>query len=69
MVFIRAPKISRLGPGVEVLATESDDPVMVRQGGVMAATFHPELSSDSRIHREFIEFVRNSNLQNAENCR
>src|SRR5438034_2980317 len=69
MVFIRAPKISRLGPGVEVLATEGDDPVMVRQGKVMAATFHPELSSDVRIHREFIEFVCNSNLDDAEKCR
>src|SRR5271167_4062419 len=49
MVFIRAPKISRVGPGVEVLATEgnSKDPVAVRQGSVMAATFHPELSDDT----------------------
>src|SRR5947207_2248948 len=53
MVFIRAPKISRLGPGVEVLATEGEDPVMVRQGNVMAASFHPELSSDARIHEQF----------------
>src|SRR5271169_6687448 len=44
MVFIRAPKISRVGLGVEVLATESSDPVAVRQGRVIAATFHPELS-------------------------
>src|SRR5437660_491151 len=43
MVFIRAPKIERVGLGVEVIATESDDPVAVRQGRVMAATFHPEL--------------------------
>ena len=59
MVFIRAPKIERVGPGVEVIATEGDDPVAVRQGRVMAATFHPELSADSRIHRAFLELVSN----------
>lgn len=57
MVFIRAPKIARVGPGVEVLATESRDPVAVRQGKTLAATFHPELSDDSRIHKLFIEIV------------
>ena len=41
MVFIRAPKIERVGPGVEVIATEGNDPVAVRQGRAMAATFHP----------------------------
>jgi pyridoxal 5'-phosphate synthase pdxT subunit len=60
MVFIRAPKISRVGPGVEVLATEGQDPVVVRQGNVMAATFHPELSTDGRIHAEFLDRVRNA---------
>src|SRR5450432_2219426 len=59
MVFIRAPKISRIGPGVEVLATESNDPVAVRQGRVMAATFHPELSDDTRVHQAFLDLVRN----------
>jgi pyridoxal 5'-phosphate synthase pdxT subunit len=59
MVFIRAPKISRLGPGVEVLATEGDDPVVVRQGRVMAATFHPELSEDPRVHQAFLDLVTN----------
>ena len=59
MVFIRAPKISRLSPDVEVLATEGNDPVLVRQGKTMAATFHPELSSDARVHRAFLELVRN----------
>jgi 5'-phosphate synthase pdxT subunit len=62
MVFIRAPKISRVGPGVEVLATESKDPVVVRQGNVMAATFHPELSLDNRIHREFLEGIKSRTL-------
>src|SRR4029077_15798053 len=46
MVFIRAPKIERVGHGVEVIATEGADPVAVRQGRTMAATFHPELSDD-----------------------
>jgi 5'-phosphate synthase pdxT subunit len=59
MVFIRAPKIERVGPGVEVIATEGDDPVAVRQGKVMAATFHPELSADPRVHRAFLELVSN----------
>ena len=59
MVFIRAPKIIRLGAGVEVLATEGHDPVMVRQGNIMAATFHPELSADPSIHRAFVEFTKN----------
>jgi len=54
MVFIRAPKIERVGPQVEVIATEGDDPVAVRQGRVMAATFHPELSADTRAHEEFL---------------
>lgn len=59
MVFIRAPKIERLGPAVEVIATDGNDPVAVRQGKVMAATFHPELSSDPRIHRAFLDLVGN----------
>ena len=59
MVFIRAPKIEKLGAGVEVIATEGDDPVAVRQGKIMAATFHPELSQDTRIHQAFLDLVRN----------
>jgi 5'-phosphate synthase pdxT subunit len=55
MVFIRAPKIERVGPNVEVLATEGKDPVAVRQGRVMAATFHPELSDDTRVHQTFLD--------------
>jgi len=57
MVFIRAPKIDWLGPEVEVLATEGSDPVVVRQGNVMAATFHPELSADKRVHQAFLSLV------------
>jgi 5'-phosphate synthase pdxT subunit len=59
MVFIRAPKIDQLGPNVEVIATEGDDPVVVRQGKAMAATFHPELSDDPRVHKKFLELVKN----------
>jgi pyridoxal 5'-phosphate synthase pdxT subunit len=60
MVFIRAPKIEHVGEGVEILATEGKDPVAVRQGKTMAATFHPELSEDTRVHKAFLELVRNS---------
>lgn len=59
MVFIRAPKISHVGPDVEVLATEGSDPVMVRQGRAMAATFHPELSEDTRVHQAFLDLIKN----------
>ena len=59
MVFIRAPKIERLGSRVEVLATEGNDPVVVREGKTMAATFHPELTADSRIHQAFLDLVQN----------
>jgi pyridoxal 5'-phosphate synthase pdxT subunit len=58
MVFIRAPKIERVGREVEVLAREGNDPVLVRQGKAMAATFHPELSEDKRVHMAFLELVR-----------
>jgi 5'-phosphate synthase pdxT subunit len=58
MVFIRAPKIERVGEGVEVIATEGADPVAVRQGTAMAATFHPELSDDTRVHQTFLDLVR-----------
>lgn len=57
MVFIRAPKIERLGAGVEILATEGKDAVLVRQGATLAATFHPELSEDPRIHQYFLDMV------------
>jgi len=57
-VFIRAPIFRQLGPAARVLATYLDDPVLVEQGRHLAATFHPELSADDRIHRRFIEKVR-----------
>jgi 5'-phosphate synthase pdxT subunit len=58
MVFIRAPKIESVGDGVEVIATQGADPVAVRQGRTMAATFHPELSDDTRVHRAFLDLVQ-----------
>ncbi len=57
-VFIRAPRIERVGPSVEVLARDKDNPILVRQGKVMAATFHPELSSDPRVHAEFLKLCQ-----------
>jgi len=57
MVFIRAPKIERVGAGVDVVATEGQDPVLVRKGRTLAATFHPELSDDPRIHQYFLDLV------------
>ena len=50
-VFIRAPRIRRVGAGVEILATHRGEPVLVRQGNVAAATFHPELTPDRRLQR------------------
>lgn len=64
MVFIRAPKIVGTGKDVEVLATESGNPVLVRQGKLMAATFHPELSADTRVHQEFLRLVKNGHTAN-----
>lgn len=58
MVYIRAPRITRVGTGVEVLAERDGFPVLVRQGHLMAATFHPELSSDRRVHELFVDLVR-----------
>jgi 5'-phosphate synthase pdxT subunit len=57
MVFIRAPRIRRLGPGVQVLARHGDDAVMARQGTVLVASFHPELTTDTSVHRYFCRMV------------
>lgn len=57
MIFIRAPRIARLGDGVEVLATCGDDAVAARQGSVLVASFHPELTSDLSLHRYFVAMV------------
>ncbi|MCU0228491.1 MAG: pyridoxal 5'-phosphate synthase glutaminase subunit PdxT [Bryobacterales bacterium] len=60
-VFIRAPIISRVGPEVEVLVRYNGDPVLVRQGHHLAASFHPELTTDHRIHAWFAASVRKHN--------
>jgi 5'-phosphate synthase pdxT subunit len=57
-VFIRAPKVEVAGPGVHVLASHEGVPVLARQGNVMVASFHPELSDDSRLHRMFVHHSR-----------
>ena len=57
MMFIRAPRIRRVGPGVETLARHGDEPVMAREGHVLVATFHPELTADTTVHRYFCQMV------------
>jgi 5'-phosphate synthase pdxT subunit len=61
MVFIRAPVIEAAGPGVAVLAEREGRPVLVQQGNVLAATFHPELTRDTTVHAHFLQLVRNGN--------
>jgi len=56
-VFIRAPWVERIGPGVEVLAQAAGHPVAVRQEAVLATSFHPEVTGDRRIHRLFVDIV------------
>jgi len=58
MVFIRAPRIRRVGAGVESLAEHGGETVMARQGSVLVATFHPELTDDTTVHRYFCDLVR-----------
>lgn len=57
-VFIRAPLILEVGPGVEVLSTYKDEIVTARQGHLLAASYHPELTDDYRLHQYFVEMVR-----------
>jgi len=57
-VFIRAPVIESVGDGVEVLATLRDGPVVVREGNILAATFHPELAAESGLHELLLEVAR-----------
>ena len=57
MVFIRAPIIERVGPGLQVLAEDAGHPVLVRQGKLLAATFHPELTDDSTVYSYFLGMV------------
>lgn len=58
-VFIRAPRIERVGEKVEVLGSINNEPVLVRQGNVLAASFHPELSNDARLHEYFVSITAN----------
>ncbi len=57
-VFIRAPWLDEPGPGVEVLAEVDGHPVLAREGRLLAAAFHPELTDDSRVHERFLNMVR-----------
>jgi len=56
-VFIRAPRITSVGADVDVLASLGDEPVLVRQGRVLAATFHPELTRDRRLQQSFLRLI------------
>jgi len=56
-VFIRAPVVTKVGPAVDVLAVHDDHPVLMRSGTTWAATFHPELSGDLRVHEQFLSEV------------
>jgi 5'-phosphate synthase pdxT subunit len=58
MVFIRAPRITRLGATVDLLATWQGEPVLARQGNILVATFHPELTGDLTVHRYFLDMVK-----------
>ena len=60
MFFIRAPRVRRVGPGVEVLAEHGGEPVMARQDRVLVATFHPELTDTTTVHQYFCDLVRRS---------
>jgi len=57
-VFIRAPRVTDAGPEVEVLASHDGSPVLLRQGRFLVASFHPELTGDTRVHERFLELVR-----------
>ncbi|HXH89606.1 MAG TPA: pyridoxal 5'-phosphate synthase glutaminase subunit PdxT [Gaiellaceae bacterium] len=57
-VFIRAPRVGEWGPGVEVLARHEGEPVLLRDGRILVASFHPELTGDTRVHARFLEMVR-----------
>jgi 5'-phosphate synthase pdxT subunit len=61
-VFIRAPRVAEAGPGVEVLAEHQGEPVLLREGRFLVASFHPELTDDTRVHERFLELVREEAL-------
>jgi 5'-phosphate synthase pdxT subunit len=56
-VFIRAPRVRDVGPGVEVLAEHDGEPVLLREGRFLVASFHPELTDDTRVHERFLQLV------------
>ncbi len=64
-IFIRAPRVRRIGPGVEVLAEHGGDPVLLRDGRILVAAFHPELTDDTRVHERFLELVREESVVRA----
>src|SRR5208282_574547 len=66
MVFIRAPVIESVGEGVEVLAVDAGHPVLVQQGRILAATFHPELTDDTTVHAHFLKLADNRDRLAAE---
>jgi 5'-phosphate synthase pdxT subunit len=66
-VFIRAPWIEQAGPGVEVLAEHEGHPVLARQGRFLVASFHPELTDDTRVHQKFLELINNGVFAPREN--
>ncbi len=66
MVYIRAPRITQTGPDVEVLAERDGSPTLVRQGNLLAATFHPELSHDTRVHQLFVDAVTAAKASEAQ---
>ena len=57
-VFIRAPRVRDVGPDVEVLAELDGEPVLLRQGRFLVASFHPELTGDTRVHERFLELIQ-----------
>ena len=61
-IFIRAPKITEIGQGVKILAAHTNEPVLVKQNKIMAATFHPELSDDVEVHELFLEIIKQNHL-------
>jgi len=61
-MFIRAPRFRAVGSGVEILGRLDGEPVLVRQGRVLAGTFHPELTGDGRLHRYFVEMAAESSV-------
>jgi 5'-phosphate synthase pdxT subunit len=69
MVFIRAPIFERIGKGIEVLAEYAGKPALVQKANIMAAAFHPELTSDTTVHRRFLEMANAATQSNESSSR